>query len=163
MEGGLLIAVFVLALGNWLILVITGHAWSVVWGLTLWAAEVAQALGWDPATSPFWAARAGFLERGILVDDTSITDIGIILGALLAAALGGRLDPVFKVPARNLLAAVIGGLMLGIGARMAYGCNIGAFFSGVASSSLHGWVWIVGALAGNWLGTQLRPTFGLEK
>ncbi len=159
----LIITVAVLALGNWLILVITGHAWSVVWGLTLWAAEIAQALGWNPATSPFWAARAGFLERGIFVDDTSITDFGIILGALLAAALGGRLDPVFKVPARNLLAAVIGGLMLGIGARMAYGCNIGAFFSGVASSSLHGWVWIVGALAGNWLGVQLRPTFGLEK
>ena len=54
-------------------------------------------------------------------------------------------------------------LMLGIGARMAYGCNIGAFFSGVASSSLHGWVWIVGALAGNWIGTQFRPTFGLPK
>lgn len=159
----LAISLVVLALGNWLILVITGHAWSVVWGLTLWAAEIAQALGWDPQTSPFWAARTGFLERGIFVDDTSITNIGIVLGALLAAGFGGRLDPVFRMPARNLLAAVIGGLMLGVGARMAYGCNIGAFFSGVASSSLHGWVWIVGALAGNWLGVQMRPTFGLEK
>jgi uncharacterized membrane protein YedE/YeeE len=159
----LLAAVIVLALGNWLVLVITGHAWSVVWGFTLWAAKVAQALGWDPATSSFWAARAGFLDRGIFVDDTSITDIGIILGALLAASFGGRLDPVFKIPFRSLLAAVIGGLMLGIGARMAYGCNIGAFFSGVASSSLHGWVWIVGALAGNWLGVQMRPSFGLAK
>lgn len=159
----LLIAAAVLALGNWLILVITGHAWSVVWGFTLWAAEIAQALGWDPASSPFWAARARFLERGILVDDTSITDVGIILGALLAAGFGGRLDPVFRIPLRSLLAAVLGGLMLGIGARMAYGCNIGAFFSGVASSSLHGWVWIVGGLAGNWIGVQLRPSFGLEK
>jgi uncharacterized membrane protein YedE/YeeE len=159
----LLMSVGLLALGNWLILLITGHAWSVVWGFTLWAAEIAQFLGWDPATSPFWAVRAKFLARGVLVDDTSITDIGIILGAMLAAGFGGRLDPVFRVPARNLLAAIIGGLLLGIGARMAYGCNIGAFFSGVASSSLHGWVWIVGALAGNWVGTQLRPTFGLDK
>ena len=159
----LLISLIVLALGNWLILLITGHAWSVVWGFTLWAAEIAQALGWDPASSPFWKARAAFLARGIFVDDTSITDIGIILGALLAAGFGGRLDPVFKIPLRSLLAAVIGGLLLGIGARMAYGCNIGAFFSGVASSSLHGWVWIVGALAGNWLGVQMRPWFGLEK
>jgi uncharacterized membrane protein YedE/YeeE len=159
----LLMSLLILALGNWAILLITGHAWSVVWGLTLWAAEIAQFLGWDPSSSPFWAARAGVLTRGILVDDTSTTNIGIILGALLAASFGGRLDPVFKVPAKNLLAAVIGGLMLGIGARMAYGCNIGAFFSGVASSSLHGWIWIIGALAGNWIGMQFRPAFGLEK
>lgn len=159
----LMISLVVLALGNWLILIITGHAWSVVWGFTLWAAEVAQMLGWDPGTSPFWGARAKYLARGVFVDDTSITNIGIILGALLAAGFGGRLDPVFKVPAKSLLAAVIGGLLLGIGARMAYGCNIGAFFSGVASSSLHGWVWLIGALVGNWAGTRIRPAFGMEK
>ena len=158
----LMISLVVMALGNWLILLITGHAWSVVWGFTLWAAEVAQMLGWSPESSPFWVARAPFLARGILVDDTSITNIGIILGAMLAAGLGGRLDPVFKIPVRTLLAAVIGGLLLGIGARMAHGCNIGAFFSGVASSSLHGWVWLIGALAGNWVGTRMRPAFGLE-
>lgn len=159
----LMISLVVLALGNWLILLITGHAWSVVWGFTLWAAEVAQMLGWDPESSPFWVARAPFLARGILVDDTSITNIGIILGAMLAAGLGGRLDPVLKIPVRTLLASVIGGLLLGVGARMAYGCNIGAFFSGVASSSLHGWVWLIGALIGNWVGTQMRPSFGMEK
>lgn len=159
----LLLSLSILALGNWAILLITGHAWSVVWGLTLWAAEIAQFLGWDPASSPFWVARAGALTQGILVDDTSITDIGIILGAMLAASFGGQLDPEFRIPMKTLMAAVIGGLMLGIGARMAYGCNIGAFFSGAASSSLHGWVWIVGALAGNWIGTQFRPAFGLAK
>lgn len=161
----LAISLVVLALGNLAILLVAGHAWSVVWGFTLWAAETAQIFGWDPASSPFWAAKgmAARLDRGIFLDDTSITDMGIILGAFIAAGLGGRLDPVWQVPARHLAAAVIGGLMLGIGARMAYGCNIGAFFSGVASSSLHGWVWILGALAGNWIGMQMRPAFGLEK
>ena len=159
----LLLSAVLLALLNWLVLELTGHAWSIVWGFTLWAAEAAQALGWDPLTSTFWAGRATFLARGVFHDDTSITDMGIILGALLAAGLAGRFEPTLKIPAKSLLAAVIGGLLLGIGARMAYGCNIGAFFSGVASSSLHGWIWIVGALAGNWLGTQMRPTFGLEK
>ena len=61
-----------------------------------------------------------------------------------------------------MIAAVIGGLLPGVGARMAYGCNIGAFFSGVASFSLHGWIWILFALPGNWVGVQLRPLFGLE-
>jgi hypothetical protein len=52
-------------------------------------------------------------------------------------------------------------LLLGYGARLAYGCNIGAFFSGVASGSLHGWVWIACALAGSYAGPRLRPLFGM--
>jgi hypothetical protein len=49
----------------------------------------------------------------------------------------GRFAPVWRVPARSLVAALVGGLLLGP-ARAPYGCNIGAFFSGIASSSLHG-------------------------
>nr|WP_328821130.1 YeeE/YedE thiosulfate transporter family protein [Paraburkholderia nemoris] len=64
--------------------------------------------------------------------------------------------------ARSLVAAVTGGLMLGYGARLAYGCNIGACFSGTVSGSLYGWLWLVAAFVGNVLGTRLRPVFGLK-
>jgi hypothetical protein len=66
------------------------------------------------------------------------------------------------VPLRSVIAAVIGGLLLGYGARLAYGCNIGAYFSGIASASLHGWVWLVAAFIGSVLGTWVRPWFGLS-
>ena len=66
------------------------------------------------------------------------------------------------MPLRSAVAAIVGGLLLGYGARLAYGCNIGAYFSGIASGSLHGWVWLVAAFAGNVLGTRVRPLFGLE-
>ena len=56
----------------------------------------------------------------------------------------------------------IGGLVMGYGARLAYGCNIGAYFSGIVSGSLHGWLWLVVAFVGNVVGTRLRPLFGLE-
>ena len=62
---------------------------------------------------------------------------------------------------RSLAAAIIGGLLLGYGARIAYGCNIGAFFSGIASGSLHGWLWLR-ARSRQRLGTCLRPIFGLS-
>ena len=88
-------------------------------------------------------------------------DFGIVLGALLAAALAGKFKPEWRIAPRSLAAAVIGGLLLGYGARLAYGCNIGAYFSGIASSSLHGWLWLVAALGGSILGTRLRPLFGL--
>jgi len=47
------------------------------------------------------------------------------------------------------------------GARMAGGCNIGAYFSGVASFSLHGWLWGAAAIVGTYVGVPLRPLFGL--
>ena len=68
----------------------------------------------------------------------------------------------WKISGRSLAAAVIGGLLLGYGARIAYGCNIGAYFSGIASGSLHGWLWLVAAFAGNIAGTSLRPMFDLN-
>src|SRR3712207_9192264 len=88
-------------------------------------------------------------------------DFGIILGALLASALAGRFAPTWRVPLRSAVAAVIGGLLLGYGARLAYGCNIGAYFSGIASASLHGWLWLAAAFRGNLGGTRLRTRVGL--
>jgi len=86
-------------------------------------------------------------------------DIGIVIGALLAAGLAGRFAPNLNIPLRSLIAAVIGGLLLGYGSRLAYGCNIGAYFSGIASGSLHGWLWLVAAFVGNGVGVRLRPFF----
>ncbi len=90
-------------------------------------------------------------------------DVAIIVGALLAAGVAGRFDPLWRVPTRSLAAAAIGGLLLGYGARISYGCNIGAFVSGAASTSLHGWLWFVAALAGTWIGLRFRPWFGLPR
>ena len=160
----LLLSALLLALFNWLTLLITGHPWSITWAFALWAAKLASLLGWDPASSAFWAggfpARA--LARPLVHDVTSMMNFGIMAGAGLAASLSGKLNPSFRMPFRSFLAAVIGGLMLGYGARLAYGCNIGAFFSGIASTSLHGWAWIIAALAGNYLGVRLRPLFRLH-
>lgn len=160
----LLLGGLALALLNWAVLLIAGHPWGVTWGFTLWGAKAAAALGWDPATSEYWSVawRAGALDQSIVANTTSLMNIGIVLGAMGAAALAGKLRRPDRIAARPLLAAVVGGLMLGYGARLAYGCNIGAFFSGVASTSLHGWAWIIAAIVGNIIGVRLRPFFRLD-
>lgn len=158
------LAAVALAVLNVLTLVLAGHPWTITWGLTLWAAKAAVAVGWDPSTSAFWSGGfpAQALRGNLYADITSVMDLGILLGALTAAGLGGRFRPALRIPLRSLVAALLGGLLMGYGARIAYGCNIGAFFSGVASTSLHGWLWIACALPGNWVGTRLRPSFGLD-
>jgi hypothetical protein len=158
----LLLSAGLLALLNWAILLLAGHPWSITWGFSLWAAKVALALGWDPATSSFWNdgyAQAA-LVRPVLADDVSVTNIGIILGALIAASLAAKVSPKPIGSLRSLVAVVVGGLLMGYGARLAYGCNIGSLFSGLASASLHGWVWITCAIPGNVIGVYLRPLFG---
>jgi uncharacterized membrane protein YedE/YeeE len=159
----LLLGAGALALLNWLTLLVAGHPWSITWGFTLWAAKAAVLLGWDPTTSAFWSGSFAqtALARPLLADTTSVMNIGIVMGALAAAALAGSLRFTTRMPLLSLVAAVAGGLLLGYGARLAYGCNIGAFFSGVASTSLHGWVWIVAAVLGNIIGVRLRPLFRL--
>ncbi|KAA3629822.1 MAG: YeeE/YedE family protein [Proteobacteria bacterium] len=162
----LLAGALVLAALNAVTLVVAGHPWTITWAFSLWGAKLAALAGWDPSASVFWSGGfpAYALGRGVLEDVTSVMDLGIMVGALAAAALAGRFARGQTVtPARVWAAALLGGLLMGYGARIAFGCNIGAFFSGVASTSLHGWLWIAAALVGNWLGVRLRPGFGLGR
>jgi uncharacterized membrane protein YedE/YeeE len=153
-----------LALLNFATLALAGRPWGITSAFALWGSKIADGIGFDVASWPYWStpARLAELQGSVLNDVTSVMDFGIIVGALLAAALAGRFAPTWRIPLRSAVAAVIGGLLLGYRARLAYGCNIGAYFSGIASGSLHGWVWLVAAFAGNVIGTRVRPQFGLE-
>lgn len=150
-----------LALLNYATLALAGRPWGITSAFALWGAKAASGLGVDVGSWGFWQmpGNAKALAAPVWEDITSVMDIGIVLGALLAAGLAGRFAPSLKIPPRSLLAAVIGGLLLGYGSRLAYGCNIGAYFSGIASGSLHGWVWLVAAFIGNTVGVRLRPLF----
>lgn len=149
---------------NFATLALSGRPWGVTSAFALWGAKAAAAVGIDTPSWAYWStkANAAALAAPVSQDVTSVMDIGIVLGAMLAAALAGRYAPVWRIPLRSLIAAIVGGLLLGYGARLAYGCNIGAYFSGIVSGSLHGWLWLVAAFAGNVFGTRLRPLFGLE-
>jgi hypothetical protein len=150
-----------LVLLNFATLALAGRPWGVTSAFALWSAKLAQGLGVDVTAWAFWQlpANAKALAAPLWADVTTVMDIGIMLGALLAAGLAGRFAPSLNIPRRSLLAAVLGGLLLGYGARLAYGCNIGAYFSGIASGSLHGWLWVFAAFIGNGVGVRLRPLF----
>lgn len=152
----------VLAVLNWFTLILSGQPWRITWGFALWAAQAASWLGWDSTSSPFWGSEASqaALQAGIFADVSSVMNIGIVLGAILAAALAGRLVPKGNFTAALILTTLLGGLIMGYGAFLAYGCNVSAFFGGIASTSVHGWVWIIFALMGTAIGLQIRPLLG---
>ncbi len=149
---------------NFATLALAGRPWGITSAFALWGAKGAQLIGIDPGAWAYWQqpGNAKALAGSVFADVTSVMDFGIVAGAMLAAALAGKFAPSLDIPLRSVLAAVIGGLLLGYGARIAYGCNIGAYFSGIASGSLHGYLWAIAAFAGNVLGVGLRPWFFAE-
>lgn len=158
-----LLSAIVLAALNFATLLVAGHPWSITWAFTLWGAKAVSLLGWNSLTSGFWSApfQSNALSASIIADNTSLMNIALLCGAFGAAFLSRQFEFKTSMTLKTLIAAVIGGLMMGYGARLAYGCNIGAFFSGIASTSLHGWLWIICALSGTWIGIRLRPFFDL--
>lgn len=157
------IALTALALLNLATLLLAGHPWTITWAYALWGAKAALLLGWNPASAAFWQApfQSAALAGGVLDDATSLMNIGLVLGAAGAAIAAGRWAPRFDRRPGAVIAAVLGGLLMGYGARIGFGCTIGALLAGVASTSLHGWLWFAAALPGTWLGGKLRPRFGL--
>jgi uncharacterized membrane protein YedE/YeeE len=159
----LAIGAFLLALLNVLTLLIAGRPWGVTHGFTLWGAKMATILGWNPETSSFWSSGSwqDALSRSVFADVTSVMNMGIILGASLAAALAGKLLLKKPISWIAIAATLVGGFFMGYGALIAFGCNVGAYFSGIASTSLHGWLWIACALVGTGVGIRLRSLFQL--
>jgi uncharacterized membrane protein YedE/YeeE len=145
-------------------LVVAGFPWSVTFAFGLWGAKIWAAIGGDPASWGYWSSGypAKALSSSVLADTVSIMNFGIILGAVLASALAGKFAPPGKIKRNRLAAAIIGGLLLGYGARLAFGCNIGALLGGIASGSLHGWVWLVAGFTGSAVGVRIRILMKLD-
>nr|WP_232283818.1 YeeE/YedE family protein [Saccharomonospora cyanea] len=145
------------------VMLVSGGIWGVTTAFALWGAKLLQLVGLHPETWEFWQSDryAELLANPVLTEKTSLTNIGIILGAAVAAAAAGAWKLHTTIPWRTAVAAVLGGILMGVGARLAGGCNIGAYLGGISTGSLHGWLWAVFALAGTWVGLKLRPLFGL--
>ncbi len=151
-------AIVALAILNLATLLLAGHPWSITFAFALWGAKIWSALGGDLTAYSFWASgyQVKALNSSVLADVTSLMDFGIILGSMLAAALAGKFAPEGRLKPRRIATAVLGGLLMGYGARLAFGCNIGGLLAGISSGSLHGWLWLVMGFMGSWLGVRMR-------
>ncbi len=157
--AALFLAVFAL-----LNIVVAGQPWGVVYGLGLWAAKGATALDIPTEPSAFWGlpANQARIAESLLTDVTSLTNLGLIGGALLVTVWRGGLSADLpRMPARAWVTVMVMGLVLGYSSRIAFGCNVGAFFSGISTGSLHGWVWFAAGFTGSIVGVKLRPRLGM--
>ncbi len=148
------VALAVLAALN---LVIGGQPWGVVYGFGLWAAKIVNAAGlFDPTANAFWsqAGNAQRLTESVLMDITSITNIGILGGALWISAKATTATQ--PLTTQQWVVGLVAGFLMGYSSRLAFGCNIGAMLSGISTGSVHGWIWVPLALMGTMIGIKVR-------
>jgi hypothetical protein len=151
------VALAVLATLN---LLLAGQPWGVVYGFGLWAAKVSVALGvFDPAANALWgqAGNAQRLTQTVFMDVTTITNIGILGGALWVSAKAPALSK--PLTTQQWVIGLVAGFIMGYSSRLAFGCNIGAMLSGISTGSLHGWLWVPLAFAGTLIGVRVRRHF----
>lgn len=128
---------------------VLNRPWGITQAFGFWGAKVAYSVGVPTESWVLAPWSQGTLDRSVFDNATSVMDFGIVLGAMIAACLAGKWAPVWKLSFTEIATAVIGGLLMGYGARLSYGCNIGAYLGGLVSGSLHAWVWAASAFAGS--------------
>jgi uncharacterized protein len=121
-------------------------AWWRPWG------AVGAYRNWGDTMLSFVGAEGP--ARSWLIDSGSVIGLGFLAGAFLSACLGGQFAFRFP-PYREVVKAVIAGLLMGIGAALAGGCNVGGMYNAIGNLAANGFsMWfglIIGVVLGLWL------------
>lgn len=140
-----------LALVNTAILALQGKPWGVTSGLLHAGARALQQLGFQPEAWTYFRLGGHGQALGEFGwwDGLLWLNFGVVAGAVLSSLLAAEFR--LRRPKKAVL-ALGGGLLMGYGARLALGCSVGALLGGIASFSLHGWLFagfvLLGVLAG---------------
>ena len=130
-------------------LLVNGYFWGVFGGIRNWGDWMNAQIG--------LAAPLGInVERlqSPWMHNISLMDMCLIIGAWSAAMMARKFQLV--MPNRqDLITAAVGGSLMGIGASLAMGCNIGGFFNPVNASSPSGWMMALGLVLGAYIGSKI--------
>lgn len=138
---------------------ITGTFWAVTGEFTRWGGQLLQLAGIHAET---W----GYYQL-IHLDGTPLTRIdgmmiiGMFGGCFSAALWANNVKLRFPRHRIRIIQALAGGIIAGFGARLAMGCNLAAFFTGIPQFSLHAWFFALATAIGTWFGAKftLLPFF----
>lgn len=135
---------------------ITGTVWAVTGEFTRLGGHILQLFGVDVSD---WAY---FNLVGMQGTPLTRTDGWIVIGMLVGGLITILLSNSFKirVPKQNrrLVQGFAGGIIAGFGARLALGCNLAAFFTGVPQFSFHSWIFMVATAIGTFFGVKVVNT-----
>lgn len=146
---------------------IFGGVWAVTGEMTRWGGEFLELLGVNLDGYSYYEKQN--LNGTPLTRTDGIMLIGMFIGCLVAALLANKIK--FRLPASNIriFQAIVGGILSGYGARLAFGCNLANFFTGLPYFSLHTWLFTIFMILGIYLGVKIcnsaffKPKAKLER
>jgi uncharacterized membrane protein YedE/YeeE len=125
--------------------------WYITTQEAQWGGWVLNKLGVENMNSIFFGLDNGLPNP--LLNAPGFMSIGIILGAAVMAL--ARREFKWKTPSmESAIFAIVGGTLMGIGARIGMGCNIGAFFATVTNGDPSGWIYLLGMVIGAYIGVK---------
>ncbi|KGM98296.1 YeeE/YedE family protein [Clostridium novyi A str. 4552] len=157
--GGILLGIL-----NVVLLALSGISWQITSGFLLWAVGILQWLGLEPLTWQYFSHFRYYYDsiivnHNVFFNKYTILNLGVILGALIATLLASQFKWKKIKSKRQLIVALIGGIMMGYGTRIAFGCTVGSFFSGIPSFSMHAWIFGIFVMLGAYVGTKILMKF----
>lgn len=152
MVGALMLSLFQIVT-----LAVTGNPWGVSAVFADWGAWIYEAVGGSVDRWYYYASEGAQarLAAGPLQNAATWRNVGLIFGALFATLIASGFKIKKIKSGKQVVAAILGGTLMGYGARIALGCNIGAFYSGIASLSLSGWVFGIFLFVGAVIGSKM--------
>lgn len=125
--------------------------WYVTTQEAQWVGWFLQKLGWNNMDNIYFGMNNGIPNPALNPADWM--SLALIGGAAVMALLHNEFR--FKKPTLELAVwAIIGGALMGIGSRLALGCNVGAFFVRVAMGDVSGWLFGIGMFFGAFIGVK---------
>lgn len=147
--GGIMLAIMFIFIIN-----TTGSSWGVTSEFTKWNVALLQNFGAD-FSHPAFTSIVEEVEGGLLNDNGTMRNIGIVLGSVIALLLAGKFKFDFDFRKKDVVIYACGGVLMGLGARIAAGCNLGALFAAIGNFSIAGWAFLIAITIGGIAGLKI--------
>ncbi|XCN71039.1 MAG: YeeE/YedE thiosulfate transporter family protein [Candidatus Electrothrix aestuarii] len=135
---GVLIAILSILIMVW------WRPWGAVGAIRNWGDWILYGLSFGHTKEP----TAALFSSG------SVIGIGFVGGSFLSACLGGQFAFRFP-PYREVVKAIIAGILMGVGSALAGGCNVGGMYNALGNLAANGFsMWlgiVIGVILGLWL------------
>ncbi|KJS00098.1 MAG: YeeE/YedE family protein [Desulfobulbaceae bacterium BRH_c16a] len=145
---GVIVAFFSVMMMAW------WRPWGAVGAIRNWGDWIMYGIATTLGTDAGIFAYYDEAPASVFVDSGSVIGIGFVVGAFISACLGK--DFALRVPPyREMVKAVIAGILMGIGATLAGGCNVGGFYNAIGNLAANGFAMMFGLVFGVILGLKL--------
>ncbi|WP_026895817.1 YeeE/YedE family protein [Clostridiisalibacter paucivorans] len=143
--------IFVLLMG------ITKAGWGASTPYGIWFGKFLMMFGVSAdSLASFTKMSSSVFELPFFEHPITVQNVGILIGTIFYLLTAGKLKKEFMsemhITVKEVFLFALGGITMGLGTRLANGCNVGALYTPIANFSLSGWIFLIFMVIGGIIG-----------